>query len=136
MSSVQCPICGNYHHGSDWYITKQMQICLENQERYKSPKSEDIALANFFTAAKALELIRAAVEETFGYHHGTDVEPDIMVEAHKVAGAIWEGYNRSTEKDAEIERLTRLLEERTELLSKKTKTIQRIMIMSKRTKIS
>lgn len=95
-----------------------------------------VALNNFRTAAQALELIRAAVEETFGYHHGTDVEPDIMAEAHKVVEAIWAGYNRSTDKDVEIAKLNRLLEERTALLDKKTKTIQRMCIARKRTKIS
>lgn len=58
------------------------------------------ALDNFRTAIQAIELIKAEVEVTFGMPGlGTDVEPDIMVEAHKIVMAIRAGYNRLCDKE-------------------------------------
>lgn len=70
-------------------------IPLYTAPQLPQPEPEEIAMQNFRSAMEGIGHIRRTLEETFGGMHGTNCEPDVLVECKAICDAIHEEYRKS-----------------------------------------
>ncbi|HIB9044515.1 TPA: hypothetical protein ACWYG7_004670 [Citrobacter braakii] len=72
-------------------------VLLYAAPQLPQPAPEEIAMQNFRSAMEGIGHIRRALEETFGWLHGTHCEPDVLVECKEICDAIYEAYRKSAQ---------------------------------------